>query len=66
MQVIINGEKKEVTNTLTLSDLLAELKITGAGIAVELNREIVPRSCYGKTKLRAGDELEVIRMVQGG
>ncbi len=67
MTLKINGEVREVAaEELTVSGLLAELGIAAAGIAVELNGEIVPRSRHAETELCEGDVLEIVRMVGGG
>ncbi len=66
MVIKINGEKRDVEESMTVEGLLSLLGIRRDGTAVELNREIVPRSLYGETLLKDGDSLEVIRMVGGG
>jgi len=64
--VIVNGEVREVQDGATLRGLLDELEIGTKGIAVELNREIVPKGSHAATVLHEGDRLEVIQMVGGG
>ncbi len=59
MQIILNGEPREVAESLDLSGLLTELGLDARKIAVERNLEIVPRSTYDETRLggwrQAGD-----------
>ena len=62
----LNGEAREVPDALTVSTLLEWLKFPADRIAVERNREIVPRSRWGETPLAAGDRLEVVHFVGGG
>ncbi|MFQ5441426.1 MAG: sulfur carrier protein ThiS [Thermodesulfobacteriota bacterium] len=62
----INGESREVSDGMTLEDLVEELEIKRAGIAVDVNREVVPRGSYGEKVLEEGDRVEIIRMVGGG
>ncbi len=50
----------------SLRDLLDELAIGTRGVAVELNREIVPKGSHDTTVLKEGDKVEVIQMVGGG
>ena len=44
--VIVNGEERLVADGRTIADLLAELRLGGRRIAVEMNRDIVPRAEY--------------------
>jgi len=66
MELKINGSVKEVREGMTISQLLEEMKTPAIGIAVELNREIIPRSSHKSTALKNGDVLEIVRMVGGG
>ncbi|MBE9536008.1 MAG: sulfur carrier protein ThiS [Proteobacteria bacterium] len=66
MHIIINGEEREVSEDLTVSQLLEEMKTPAIGIAVERNREIVSRSLHPTTVLEEGDVLEIVKMVGGG
>ena len=66
MELKINGNSKEVREGMTISALLEEMKTPAIGIAVELNREIIPRSRHEATVLRDGDVLEIVKMVGGG
>lgn len=66
MEIRVNGEKKEFTGGATLEALLDELAIARVGIAVEVNKEIVPRRLFGATVLKDGDAVEIVRMMGGG
>lgn len=66
MKVRVNGKDMEIEEGITLSGLLERLGITVRGIAVEVNREIVPKSGYREKKLNEGDRIEIVRMVGGG
>ena len=50
----------------TVADLVATLGLGPRRVAVEVNREIVPRATYAATVLRDGDTIEVIHFVGGG
>ena len=65
IEVSINGERKAVSSS-TISELVSELELENKRIAVELNREIVPRDAFDKTNLSSGDELELVHFVGGG
>lgn len=66
MKLTINGEEKEFQAGITVVELLEEIDTPAIGVAVELNREIVPRSLHAKTVLSERDELEIVKMVGGG
>lgn len=66
MVVRINGEEREVAEGVRLDELLASLEITPVGMAVEVNREVVPKRLYPETIINGGDKIEIIRMVGGG
>ena len=65
MKLRINGEERVLTSE-TLEALVAELGMKGDRVAVELNREIVPRARWAETRLREGDQLEIVHFVGGG
>lgn len=66
MKVRINGEDREIDAGMTLEGLFTALGIRLQGVAVEVNREIVPKRNLGSTMLREGDSVEIVRMVGGG
>ncbi len=67
MRLSINGETRQVDAAAnTVSALLAALELDARKIAIELNREIVPRSAYGETGLKDGDAIEIVHFIGGG
>jgi sulfur carrier protein len=62
----LNGEPYVIEGDARLTSLIEALKMKPTRIAVELNREIVPKAEYAKVTLREGDELELINFVGGG
>lgn len=69
MKLQINGEEREFANIptpFTLSALVETLGMKADRVAVELNREIVPRGRWTETALNEGDRLEVVHFVGGG
>ncbi|HET7223608.1 MAG TPA: sulfur carrier protein ThiS [Rhodanobacteraceae bacterium] len=66
MKIFLNGQAHECAATTTVASLLAE---TGRGerrVAVEVNREIVPRSRHVQHELREGDRVEIVQAIGGG
>jgi thiamine biosynthesis protein ThiS len=66
MKISVNGMVTESPERSTVSDLLRQLAIQSDQAAVELNLTILERADYGKTILKDGDKLEIIRFVGGG
>ena len=66
MQVIINGERREVPGPLTVAELLRHLGVKPEHVAVEINKDLVTRSRLGETALATGDVLEIVTLVGGG
>ena len=65
MLLIINGEKREV-NSASVDALLSELDYEGTHFAIALNYDVVPKSRWAETSLKAGEEIEIITPRQGG
>ena len=66
MKLIINGEDRSFEGPLTLQGLLEQLSLKSDRVAVELNRDIVPRERWPATPLAEGDRLEIVHFVGGG
>lgn len=64
--VYLNGESQKIPAGLNLAGLIEWMKFPLDRVAVELNLEIVPRSRWDATTVRAGDRLEVVHFVGGG
>ena len=66
MSVTINGEPHDIPPGLTLTALIAHLGLTDGPVAIERNREVVPRAEHGRVVVEAGDVLEIVHFVGGG
>jgi sulfur carrier protein len=66
VEIRLNGEVHVVREGTCLTDLIDTLGMGERRIAVEVNRDIVPRESYGTILLRAGDVVEVVQFVGGG
>lgn len=62
----LNGEQRQLMPNATVADLLAQMALAGRRVAVEVNLEIVPRSCYAGHALNSGDRVEVVQAIGGG
>lgn len=66
MRVTLNGEAKELANGITVGDLIVALELTKRRIAVEINRELVPRDAFAERMLDEGDVIEIVHFIGGG
>jgi thiamine biosynthesis protein ThiS len=66
MTVILNGEQREYREGMSIADLVAELGLGKRRIAVEVNRDIIPRDEYVTYRLQPGDHIEIVHFVGGG
>ena len=66
MNIFVNGELREVSGTASLAELITELELPVARIAIELNREVVRRGEWGRTMLKDDDRIEIVHFVGGG
>ncbi|WP_420435294.1 sulfur carrier protein ThiS [Candidatus Poriferisocius sp.] len=62
MIVIVNGEAREVAPDCKVGSLAPDQR----GVAVAVNREIVPRSRWGEASLAEGDRVEILEAAKGG
>jgi len=66
LRVYVNGEPRELNQPLTLAELVAELDLPPARIAIELNRTVVRRNDWSATTLNDEDRIEIVHFVGGG
>lgn len=66
MKVVINGTEKDVPEDLTVRDLVVHLGLGEGPVAVEQNREIVPRAEHATRRVSGGDAIEIVHFVGGG
>ena len=66
MNILVNGEAREIPDGSTVRALLETLGLGDTLVAVERNREIVPRAQHSTAELHEGDAVEVVHFVGGG
>jgi len=66
MNIIVNGKSRSLESDASLGQLLVMLGLDGKRIAVEVNRDIVPRSDYDSFKLSDNDTIEIVNAIGGG
>ena len=66
MQVIVNGDARDVPEGTTAAQLLERLQVAPERVVVEVNLTILKRAQLAETPLRAGDRVEIVQFVGGG
>lgn len=66
IEIVINGKPRTVILGMTVAQLIADLGFADQRVAVERNREVVPRAQHATTELAPSDRLEIVTFVGGG
>ncbi len=66
MKLSVNGDTRDLPDAGTVRDLVVELGFAAAVVAVEVNRQVVPRKLHESTELHDGDQVEIVTLVGGG
>ena len=66
LELTVNGEAASVPDPSSVAELIAHFDVSGRGVAVAVNGEVVPRSAWSTTGLAPGDRVEVLSAAQGG
>ncbi len=66
MLLTVNGKPIELDDGTTIQGLLDKMSLPGGPVAVEVNRDIVPKARHAETALHDGDRVEVVTLVGGG
>ncbi|MDE2461703.1 MAG: sulfur carrier protein ThiS [Gammaproteobacteria bacterium] len=66
MQIQLNGTSTDIPDALSARELLDRLELAGKRVALEVNGEIVPRSCHADHRFRPDDKVEIVHAIGGG
>ena len=68
MKIRVNGKETEVRLNLNVYDLIIVLELdpVQSGIAVAVDRAVIPKTEWQATELHENSDVEIIRAVQGG
>jgi len=66
MNLTVNGQRQEVPDGLTVLGLIEHLGLTEGPVAVERNRNLVPRAEHPRHRLAENDVVEIVHFVGGG
>jgi thiamine biosynthesis protein ThiS len=66
MTITVNGDRHEVPEGLNVAALLAHLGLSPDRVALERNRDILPRPQWSTTAVQPHDNYEIVHLVGGG
>ena len=62
----LNGVPHTIPGSRDLEALIASLDLAGKGVAVPVNRQVIPRQQWSQRTLQAQDRVDVVRAIGGG
>ena len=66
IQITLNGEPNSLPRPLSIQELVEQIGLDPRKIAVEVNREVVPKAMHADRRLQTGDAVEIVTLVGGG
>ena len=66
VEIELNGAPHAAPEGGTLADLVAALDLAGKGLAIAVNREVVPRQQWPHRRLQEQDRVDIVRAIGGG
>jgi len=66
MNILLNNKKEKITEEITLEQLIKVKNINNKYFAVEINKQVIPKSNYHKHVIQNGDVIEIITAIGGG
>jgi len=66
VKILLNGTPREVAANVSIGELLDAEGYAQRKVAVEINREIVPKSLHAQRTVHDGDRIEIVHAIGGG
>ena len=66
MLIKVCGEESQVPDAITIQELITSRNLSGKGIIIAINENVVRRELWTSTTLNPDDNVEIIRIVSGG
>ena len=66
LRIIVNGESRELSEPITLAQLITSLDLKPEQVAIELNQVVIRRASWENTLLKHDDRIEIVHFVGGG
>ena len=66
MDIELNGQPHRAAENQSVQDLIEQLNLVHQALAVAINREVLPRQLWPQRRLRANDQVDLVRPIGGG
>ncbi len=66
MNVVINGEQREIPEGVNVAGMLEHLGVPRDRVAIERNLNVLPRANWNETRVEPNDRFEIVHFVGGG
>ena len=66
MTITVNGKKRELDEAVTLAELVKSIGLSEKHVVIEYNLEPLERERYESTRVKDGDNIEIVTMMAGG
>jgi sulfur carrier protein len=66
IKISVNGERREISEGLNITELIEALEYKTKGFAVAVNMTFIPIGQYKETYIKEGDKIDILSPVQGG
>tara|TARA_B100000035_G_scaffold63895_1_gene51842 strand:+ start:51380 stop:51580 length:201 start_codon:yes stop_codon:yes gene_type:complete len=66
MNILLNNNKEEISDGITIDQLIKVKNVNNKYFAVEINEQVIPKSNYHKHVIKDGDVIEIITAIGGG
>ena len=66
IQIYINGKRENVDVHYKLINIIKDFSLKNKFIAIEINKEVVPKSQYKNKKINQNDRIEILELIGGG
>ncbi len=66
MNILLNNNKEEISDGITIDQLIKVKNVNNKYFAVEINEQVIPKSNYHKHIIKDGDVIEIITAIGGG
>lgn len=66
MKIVLNGKETEISKSITVTELLQNLKIDRNTVVVEIDGNIIEKENFENTFIKENNKIELVRFVGGG
>jgi len=66
MYIVLNGKKFSIKEKDTITTLLKKIDVKSSKVAIEVNKDVIPKEKYRYFKFKNNDKVEVVTFIGGG